>query len=72
MARKQGFLDRNLDLEHASYFVSRMTIVPTETPGMALWRKRMFVAMARNAASPVEHFGLPSARTAMTNSEVEI
>jgi KUP system potassium uptake protein len=69
-ARKQGFLDRNLDLEHASYFVSRMTIVPTAAPGMALWRKRMFVAMARNAASPVEHFGLPSSRTAMTNSEV--
>ncbi|HEY5431152.1 MAG TPA: KUP/HAK/KT family potassium transporter, partial [Solirubrobacteraceae bacterium] len=72
LARKQGFLDRNLDLEHASYFVSRMTIVPNADPGMAGWRKRMFVAMARNAASPVEHFGLPSERTAMTNSEVAI
>jgi KUP system potassium uptake protein len=72
MARKDGFLDRNLDLEHASYFVSRMTIVPNNEPGMAGWRKRIFVALARNAASPVEHFGLPSARTAMTNSEVAI
>jgi KUP system potassium uptake protein len=71
-ARKHGFLDRNLDLEHASYFVSRMTIVPTDAPGMAGWRKQMFVAMARNSASPVEHFGLPSERTAMTNSEVAI
>ncbi|MGA9859232.1 MAG: KUP/HAK/KT family potassium transporter, partial [Solirubrobacteraceae bacterium] len=67
-ARKQGYLDRNLDLEHASYFVSKMTIVPTGGPSMAPWRKRMFIAMARNAASPIEHFGLPSARTAMTNS----
>jgi hypothetical protein len=25
-ARKQGLLERNLDLEHASYFVSRITI----------------------------------------------
>ena len=32
-ARKHGFLDRNLDLEHASYFVSRMTIVPTTDAG---------------------------------------
>jgi KUP system potassium uptake protein len=71
-ARKHGFLDRNLDLEHASYFVSKMTIVPTDAPGMAPWRKRMFVALARNAATPVEHFGLPSERTAMTNSEVAI
>ena len=72
MARKDGFLDRNLDLEHASYFVSKMTIVPNNEPGMAGWRKRIFVALARNAASPIEHFGLPSARTAMTNSEVAI
>jgi KUP system potassium uptake protein len=70
MARKLGFLDRNLDLEHASYFVSKMTIVPTNAPGMARWRKRIFVGLARNAATPIEHFNLPRARTAMTNSEV--
>ncbi|MFZ1997670.1 MAG: KUP/HAK/KT family potassium transporter [Solirubrobacteraceae bacterium] len=70
LARKEGYLDRNLDLEHASYFVSKMTIVPTGAPGMARWRKKMFVALARNAATPIEHFDLPRARTAMTNSEV--
>jgi KUP system potassium uptake protein len=70
LARKRGFLDRNLDLEHASYFVSRMTIVPTMHPGMARWRKRLFIGMARNAASPVEHFGLPSDRTVITGSQV--
>jgi KUP system potassium uptake protein len=70
MARKLGFLERNLDLEHASYFVSKMTIVPTTAKGMALWRKKLFVALARNAATPIEHFDLPRARTAMTNSEV--
>jgi KUP system potassium uptake protein len=72
LARKHGLLDRNLDLEHASYFVSRMTIVPTPAPGMARWRKRMFIAMARNAASPVEHFGLPSDRTVITGSQVSM
>ena len=35
LARKLGFLERNLDLEHASYFVSKMTIVPTAAKGMA-------------------------------------
>ncbi|MGH2872216.1 MAG: KUP/HAK/KT family potassium transporter, partial [Solirubrobacteraceae bacterium] len=72
LARKEGFLDRNLDLERASYFVSRMTIVPTSAAGMAPWRKRIFVAMARNAASPVEQFGLPFARTAMTTSTIPV
>ena len=34
LARKQGLLERNLDLEHASYFVSRITITPSDAPGM--------------------------------------
>jgi KUP system potassium uptake protein len=71
-ARKRGFLDRNLDLEHASYFVSRMTIVPTNDPGMSRWRKQLFIGMARNANSPIDHFGLPSSRTVMTGSQVEM
>ncbi|MEA2211705.1 MAG: system potassium uptake protein [Solirubrobacteraceae bacterium] len=70
LARKRGFLDRNLDLEHAAYFVSRMTIVPTLHPGMARWRKRLFIGMARNASSPIDHFGLPSERTVITGSQV--
>jgi KUP system potassium uptake protein len=71
-ARKRGFLDRNFDLEHASYFISRMTIVTTDAPGMARWRKRLFIGMARNASSPIDHFGLPSERTVMTGSQVAI
>jgi KUP system potassium uptake protein len=70
LSRKRGFLDRNLDLEHASYFVSRMTIVPTSRPGMAFWRKQVFVGMARNSNSPIDHFGLPSERTVMTGCQV--
>ncbi len=71
-ARKQGLLDRNLDLEHAPYFVSRMTIVPTRSGGMAHWRKKLFIGMARNASSPIDAFGLPSHRTVMTGSQVAI
>ena len=44
LARKQGLLERNLDLEHASYFVSRITITPTDAPGMRRWRKKLFIA----------------------------
>jgi KUP system potassium uptake protein len=72
LARKQGLLERNLDLEHASYFLSRITIVPTDAPGMKRWRKDLFVAMARNAASPIEHFRLPSARTVEVGSQISL
>jgi KUP system potassium uptake protein len=72
LARKRGLLERNLDLEHASYFVSRITITPTDAPGMKRWRKKLFVAMARNAASPIEAFCLPSERTVTMASQVAV
>jgi KUP system potassium uptake protein len=72
LARKQGLLDRNLDLEHASYFVSRITISPTDAPGMQRWRKNLFITMARNSSSPIDHFGLPRGRTVIMGSQVAL
>jgi KUP system potassium uptake protein len=72
LARKRGLLDRNLDLEHASYFISRMTIKPVSDPDMPRWRKRLFVLMARNSSSPIDHFGLPGERTVLTGSQIEL
>jgi KUP system potassium uptake protein len=72
LARKQGLLERNLDLEHASYFVSRITITATQEPNMRRWRKDLFVALARNAASPIDAFGLPGERTVMMGSQVPV
>ena len=72
LARKQGLLERNVDLEHAAYFVSRIAITPTNAAGMRRWRKKLFIAMARNAASPVDHFGLPSDRTLILGSQVAL
>jgi KUP system potassium uptake protein len=72
LARKQGLLERSLDLEHASYFLSRISITPTDAPGMSRWRKRLFMTMARNAASPIEHFSLPHERTVTIGSQIAI
>jgi KUP system potassium uptake protein len=71
-ARKEGLLPRNLDLEHASYFLSHITITPNGPGGMARWRKKLFVMMARNATSPIEHFGLPGERTVIMGSQVGV
>jgi KUP system potassium uptake protein len=72
LARKMGLLERNLDLEGASYFLSRITISVTKDPGMAAWRKKLFLTMARNAASPIEAFGLPVDRTVTMGSQVGV
>jgi KUP system potassium uptake protein len=72
LCRKQGLLERSLDLEHASYFVSRIAITPTNAPVMQRWRKKLFIAMARNASSPIEHFGLPGDRILILGSQVAL
>jgi KUP system potassium uptake protein len=65
-------LEGDVDRATAAYFLSRMTIVPTRAPGMARWRKMLFVIIARNAANPVLYFGLPDDRTLVVGSSVEL
>lgn len=72
LARKRGLLPRNLDLENASYFLSRITIAPGTDGTMRPWQKALFLGMARNAASPIDMFGLPDGRTVEMGSEVPL
>jgi len=72
LCRKQGLLERSLDLEHASYFVSRIAITPTEGPLLRTAWKKLFITMARNAASPIEHFGLPRDRTVIMGAQIAV
>jgi KUP system potassium uptake protein len=72
LARKQGLLERSLDIEHASYFVSRIALTATEAPPLRALRKKLFIMMARNAASPIEAFGLPSDRTVIMGGQISI
>ena len=39
---------------------------------MSMWRKRLFLALANNASSPAEYFGLPEHRVVVMGSQVEI
>jgi KUP system potassium uptake protein len=72
LRRNAKQLEGTADLRDVSYFISRITIVPTGAPGMARWRKRLFVMLARNAANPVEYFGLPDDDTVVMGSHVEL
>jgi KUP system potassium uptake protein len=60
------------DIHNPSYFVSKIQIVPTNRPGMARWRKKLFLAISRNAANPVEVFHLPDERTVVMGSHIEL
>lgn len=56
-----------------SYFLSRETVIASlQVGGMALWRERLFAAMARNAGSIVEYLNLPTNRVIELGTQVEI
>jgi KUP system potassium uptake protein len=60
------------DLDDATYFLSQSTIVPTLGPGMAAWRKKVFVTIARNATNPAEYFRLPDNQAVTMSCRIEL
>jgi KUP system potassium uptake protein len=71
LAAEEG-LERTIDLENPSYYLSQITIVPTDEPGLAQWQKRLFVGISRNASSPVDYFGLPGDRVVTMGSHIDL
>jgi KUP system potassium uptake protein len=71
LAAKTG-LESDVDVDGAVFFLSEIDVTPSDASGMSAWRKRLFVAMARNAASPVEYFHLPPERTVTLGSTIEL
>jgi KUP system potassium uptake protein len=61
-----------VDADTAFYFLSRITIERGSHPGMVRWRKKLFIALSRNAASPAVYFGLPVDRTVVMGSRIEL
>ena len=61
-----------IDLDNASYFLSKLELCAGDAPTMAPWRKRLFIATSHITADAAAHFGLPLARTVIVGSRIEI
>jgi len=61
-----------LELSDTSFFLARDTIVPSNLPGMALWRERLFAWMMQNAAKPSDFFRIPANRVVELGTKIEI
>jgi KUP system potassium uptake protein len=55
-----------------SFFLARQTLLTSKTPGMAVWREKLFGWMLRNAQSAMEFFKLPTNRVVELGSQLEI
>jgi KUP system potassium uptake protein len=66
---RRGF---TFDMMETSFFVSRETLIATVTPGMALWREKLFVSMSKNATKASEFFQVPTNRVVELGTQVEL
>jgi len=61
-----------LEVDQASYFLSTIELRRGDVPGLARWRKGLFLATSRIAADAAEYFGLPRDRTIIMGSQVDV
>jgi len=66
---RKGF---EFDMMETSFFVSRETLIATVSPGMALWREKLFVSMSKNATKASEFFQVPTNRVVELGTQVEL
>lgn len=67
--RAQGL---DVDLEQATFFLSRVNSLATPKPGMALWRERLFVFLSRNSQRASSFFHIPAEQVVEIGVVVEI
>jgi KUP system potassium uptake protein len=68
-AQKNGLPIR---FNRTTFFLGIETLLPTERPGMALWRERLFIFTARNAVRATSFFRIPPERVVEIGIQVEL
>jgi KUP system potassium uptake protein len=61
-----------IDLDETTYFLGRETIIVSSRRGMATWREKLFVVMARNALRATAFFRLAPERVVELGVQVEM
>jgi KUP system potassium uptake protein len=67
-----GQTEGPIDLDRASYFVSKIELSRSAAPTMASWRKRLFIATSYVTADAAEFLGLPRDRTVIMGSHIDV
>jgi KUP system potassium uptake protein len=61
-----------IDPDDVTYFLGRETLIVSARKGMARWREKLFVVMARNAVRATGYFHLPPERVVELGVQVEM
>ena len=61
-----------IEIDEASYFLSKLELDPGHKKTMAQWRKRLFITTSYITADAAERFGLPRDRTVIMGERIEV
>jgi len=59
-------------MTETTFFLGRETLIPSEKPGMALWREKLFAIMSRNSLQATSFFHIPPNRVVELGTQIEI
>jgi KUP system potassium uptake protein len=69
LCKEQGL---EINLDDTSFFLARESMVSTPRPGMAGWRERLFIRLARNAEGAMDFWRIPPDRVIELGLIVEL
>ena len=69
---KEAGLERPLEADDLSYFLSTLELARGNHPGLSRWRKDLFLAVSKITADAAEHFQLPRDQTVIMGSRIEL
>jgi len=61
-----------MDVDTATFFIGRETLVPAERSELGSWRNKLYRAMASNALSPARFYHLPPNRVVELGTQITI
>lgn len=69
---KESQTEGHLDLEGATYFLSKIELHVGKDRTMARWRKHLFLATSHITSDASDHFGLPRDQVVMLGANVDV
>jgi KUP system potassium uptake protein len=65
-------LRQDFDRNHVTYFLGKESLIPGRTPGMSLWRKRLYKFLAHNALDATTFYRLPAGQVVEIGGQTEL
>lgn len=69
LCREKGF---QIHLDGTTFFLGRETVIPSNEPGMEIWREYLFAFMSKNAERATDYFNIPPNNVIEVGLQIEI